>query len=158
MVNSGVVTLHTQRLVKANIPTPTRWTRAVGTRAQRLSCCSERRRWILRLKCSQMSAKWNMYVISPSYFGLINSWVCQMWAICGVVLKPELQWKCERPKLFIAPPARACSHMFIPLTLSCPVSLAHFILLVRGEERCEEETGLWSTMLVYARPWYRRHF
>lgn len=48
---------------------------------------------------------------------------------------PELQWKCERPKLFITLPARACSHRFMPLTLSCPVSLAHYILLVRGEAR-----------------------
>lgn len=133
MVNRGVIILHTQRLVKANIPTQTRWTWAVGTWAQRLCWCSKRFWWIRQLKCSQMSARWNMYVIFPSYFGLINSWVCQMWAVCGVVLMPELQRKCERPKLFIALPARVCSHMFTPLTLSCPVSVAHFILLVRGE-------------------------
>lgn len=158
MVNSGVVTLHTQHLVKANIPVQTRWTRAVGTWAQRLCCCSERLWWILQFKCSQMSAKWHMYVIFPSYSGLINSWVCQMWAICGVVLMPELQWKCERPKLFIALPARACSHMFIPLTLPCPVSLAHSVRLVRSEAKDVRRRGLWSMMLVYARPWYRRHF
>lgn len=48
-------------------------------------------------------------------------------------LMPWLQRTCKRLKLFIALPARACSHMLIPLTLSWPVLLAHFRLRVWGE-------------------------
>lgn len=79
------------------------------------------------------------YVCDPAsvflLWEVINRGVSEVSNMGCCTLMPWLQWTCERPKLFITLPARACSHMLIPLTLSCPLSLAQFNLRVWGEAK-----------------------